>query len=82
MQHVLYQLATTVVEVVVVVVFRLRDRRLCFRLTGKKVQAINTGSYNYLGFAGNVGPCVEAAEEAVNKHGLACCSSRQEYGEL
>ncbi|KAK2561802.1 Serine palmitoyltransferase 2 [Acropora cervicornis] len=49
------------------------------RLTGKKVQAINTGSYNYLGFAGNVGPCVEAAEEAVNKHGLAFCSSRQEY---
>ncbi|XP_074632281.1 serine palmitoyltransferase 2-like [Acropora palmata] len=52
------------------------------RLTGKKVQAINTGSYNYLGFAGNVGPCVEAAEEAVNKHGLAFCSSRQEYGSI
>ena len=54
----------------------------CLRLTGVKTRMINTGSYNYLGFAENVGPCVEAAEEAVKKHGLACCSSRHEFGEL
>ncbi|XP_044185286.1 serine palmitoyltransferase 2-like [Acropora millepora] len=52
------------------------------RLTGVKTRMINTGSYNYLGFAENVGPCVEAAEEAVKKHGLACCSSRHEFGSL
>ncbi|XP_074632280.1 serine palmitoyltransferase 2-like [Acropora palmata] len=50
------------------------------RLTGVKTWTINTGSYNYLGFAENVGPCVEAAEEAVKKNGLACCSSRHEFG--
>ncbi|XP_015769102.1 PREDICTED: serine palmitoyltransferase 2-like [Acropora digitifera] len=52
------------------------------RLTGVKTRMINTGSYNYLGFAENVGPCVEAAEEAVKKHGLGCCSSRHEFGSL
>ncbi|XP_068729494.1 serine palmitoyltransferase 2-like [Montipora capricornis] len=52
------------------------------RLTGKITRSINTGSYNYLGFAQNAGPCVEAVEEAVRKRGLACCSPRHEYGTI
>ena len=53
---------------------------VCFRLTGNSTKALNLGSYNYLGFAENVGPCAKAAEEAVRKYGLAGCSSRHEYG--
>ena len=53
---------------------------LCFRQTGKTTKALNLGSYNYLGFAENVGPCAETAEESVKKYGLGGCSSRHEYG--
>ena len=51
------------------------------RKTGDTTTALNLGSYNYLGFAENVGPCAEAAEKSVQKFGLAGCSSRHEYGE-
>lgn len=62
--------------------FLLSSKHCCiFRLTGNTTKALNLGSYNYLGFAENVGPCAEAAEEAVKKYGLAGCSSRHEYGE-
>ena len=44
------------------------------------MRAINLGSYNYLGFAENVGPCVEAAEKAVQDYGIGGCSPRHEYG--
>ncbi|XP_074631166.1 serine palmitoyltransferase 2-like [Acropora palmata] len=53
-----------------------------FRLTGNTTKALNLGSYNYLGFAENVGPCAEAAKEAVKNYGLAGCSTRHEYGTL
>ncbi|XP_078351142.1 serine palmitoyltransferase 2-like isoform X2 [Oculina patagonica] len=53
-----------------------------FRKTGDTTKALNLGSYNYLGFAENVGPCAEAAEKSVQKFGLAGCSSRHEYGSL
>ena len=52
------------------------------RHTGDTTKALNLGSYNYLGFAENVGPCVQAAEESVHKFGLGGCSSRHEYGEM
>ncbi|GAB6031791.1 serine palmitoyltransferase, long chain base subunit [Chamberlinius hualienensis] len=51
-----------------------------FELTGRKFKAINMGSYNYLGFAENEGPCVDAAEKATYDYGLATCSSRHELG--
>lgn len=53
-----------------------------FRQTGKTTKALNLGSYNYLGFAENVGPCAESAEEALEKYGIGGCSSRHEYGTL
>lgn len=50
------------------------------RQTGQSTKALNLGSYNYLGFAENVGSCAEAAEEAVKQYGLGGCSPRHEYG--
>ncbi|CAH3027403.1 unnamed protein product [Porites evermanni] len=53
-----------------------------FRQTGQSTKALNLGSYNYLGFAENVGSCAEAAEEAVKQYGVGGCSPRHEYGTL
>lgn len=50
------------------------------RLTGKILHAMNMGSYNYLGFAENVGPCADASEEATKTYGLGVCSTRHEIG--
>lgn len=52
------------------------------RKTGDTTKALNLGSYNYLGFAENVGPCAEASVDAVHKYGLGGCSPRHEYGKL
>lgn len=38
------------------------------------------GSYNYLGFASNTGPCAEQSIEAIEKYGIATCSTRSELG--
>jgi len=38
------------------------------------------GSYNYLGFAENEGPCASAAQKTTYDLGLGVCSSRQELG--
>lgn len=40
----------------------------------------NLGSYNYLGFAENSGPCSEDAIESVKKYGAGVCGSRMEMG--
>lgn len=50
------------------------------RLTGKSTKALNMGSYNYLGFAENSGPCTDDSEQAIKEYGLATCSTRHEYG--
>lgn len=58
--------------------------RLCFsRHTGKVVkEVINMGSYNYLGFAENTGPCADAATNATLKYGVGVASTRHEMGKL
>ncbi|KAJ8308767.1 hypothetical protein KUTeg_013641 [Tegillarca granosa] len=56
------------------------DHNWNFELTGKKMHVLNFGSYNYLGFADNKGPCAEAVEKAVHKYGNGICASRQELG--
>lgn len=53
-----------------------------FELTGKKQRVLNLGSYNYLGFSQNEGPCADAVEDIVNKYGVGTCASRQEMGYL
>lgn len=52
------------------------------RLTGKIIKCINVGSYNYLGFAENVGPCHDAAEETTKTLGVTTCSPRLELGKI
>ncbi|CAF1001882.1 unnamed protein product [Didymodactylos carnosus] len=56
------------------------DYNWSFRFTDKKLHAINLGSYNYLGFAENNGPCAEESIESIKKYGVANCSTRQELG--
>lgn len=50
------------------------------RLTGTKKHLLNLGSYNYLGFAENSGPCAKAAEKSIVEFGVASASSRAELG--
>lgn len=53
---------------------------MAFRYTGTSTRVINFGSYNYLGFSENKGPCAQAVEKSVNELGNAICASRQELG--
>lgn len=55
---------------------------MAFRYTGTSTRVINFGSYNYLGFSQNTGPCAEAVEKSVNELGNAICASRQELGTM
>jgi serine palmitoyltransferase len=41
---------------------------------------LNVGSYNYLGFAENTGPCADAAADSIGQYGLSSCSPRTELG--
>ncbi|GMS80048.1 hypothetical protein PENTCL1PPCAC_2223, partial [Pristionchus entomophagus] len=50
------------------------------RYTGGTTEVINLGSYNYLGFSHENGPCADAASAAIDKHGIAVGSSRHEIG--
>jgi hypothetical protein len=43
---------------------------------------INLGSYNYLGFAENSGPCTDQAIEACKRFGLSSSSTRHEVRDL
>ena len=45
-------------------------------------ECINLGSYNYLGFAENDGPCTREAVKTTRQLGLSACSSRHELGTL
>lgn len=56
------------------------DHGWSFEYTGNTSTAINMGSYNYLGFAENTGPRIDAAQEKIQKYGLGICSTRRELG--
>ncbi|XP_006816918.1 serine palmitoyltransferase 2-like [Saccoglossus kowalevskii] len=58
------------------------DNNLHLNITGKSSRCINLGSYNYLGFAENSGPCAEAAQRALIKYGAGVGGTRQELGNL
>ncbi|KAM7352795.1 serine palmitoyltransferase long chain base subunit [Cochliomyia hominivorax] len=51
-----------------------------FEFTGTETRCLNLGSYNYLGFADNTGPCADNAEKTTREMGLALCSPRVELG--
>ena len=52
------------------------------RHPGTTTNCLNLGSYNYLGFAENSGPCADAAKEATYKYGVAVCSPRRDFGKI
>uniref|UniRef100_A0A3P8WRZ9 serine C-palmitoyltransferase n=1 Tax=Cynoglossus semilaevis TaxID=244447 RepID=A0A3P8WRZ9_CYNSE len=59
------------------------DYNWTFKHTGKVVKdVINMGSYNYLGFAENVGACADAAVDVTKKYGSGVGSTRCEIGNL
>ena len=60
--------------------FHFFFQKLIFRFSGKKLPSINLGSYNYLGFAENSGPCSDEAIKSIEKYGVATCSTRYELG--
>lgn len=59
------------------------DYNWTFEYTGRTLKdVINLGSYNYLGFAENTGPCAAAAAQVSRKYGVGVASTRQEIGNL
>ncbi|EGD78212.1 serine palmitoyltransferase [Salpingoeca rosetta] len=59
---------------------RTDDYGWTFTATGEKKECINLGSYNYLGFAENHGPCADATIEAIKTFGVTGSSSRADLG--
>ncbi|XP_059618721.1 serine palmitoyltransferase 2 [Phlebotomus argentipes] len=57
-----------------------KDYGWTFEFTGTQTKCLNLGSYNYLGFAEETGPCAEAVEATIREYGLASCSARRELG--
>lgn len=58
------------------------DRHETFTLTGRRINALNLGSYNYLGFAQSSGPCTEAVLKSLETECLSIGSPRSEVGNL
>jgi serine palmitoyltransferase len=56
------------------------DYNWTYRYTGKTINAINLGSYNYLGFAEKTGQCATDAINAIKTFGVANCNTRVEIG--
>ena len=55
----------------------------CYEFPGNVYKdVVNLGSYNYLGFAENTGPCAEAAIASAKTYGVGVCSARHEVGNL
>ena len=51
-----------------------------FSFTGRKLNCINLGSFNYLGFAEKEGECADAVEKSTRELGTGVSSSRMEIG--
>ena len=56
------------------------DYNWTFKRTGRLIEVLNLGSYNYLGFAENNGKCAKDSIESIKKHSVGICTSRQEFG--
>ncbi|KAI7882850.1 PLP-dependent transferase [Lichtheimia hyalospora FSU 10163] len=57
-----------------------KDFNQTFQLIGSVKENLNFGSYNYLGFAQNQGPCADAVHEQTLASGLVSASPRAEAG--
>jgi len=49
-------------------------------LTGRRTNALNLGSYNYLGFAQKDGKCIDAVVDSVKKYGVGSAGTRRGVG--
>ncbi len=58
------------------------DYNWTFSYSGKKIEALNLGSYNYLGFAENNGKCAQDSINVIKEYSPAAVSTRQEIGTL
>ncbi|ORX99432.1 PLP-dependent transferase [Basidiobolus meristosporus CBS 931.73] len=56
------------------------DFNSTFRYTGGTTTLLNLGSYNYLGFSENDGPCTDSVEDSLLEYGLSTNSTRFEGG--
>ncbi|CAG7833566.1 unnamed protein product [Allacma fusca] len=56
------------------------DHNWSFQYSGKTIKCINLGSYNYLGFAENHGPCAEDSIRTIRTQGVCVGSTRGELG--
>lgn len=56
------------------------DYNLTFKYTGKNIQAINMGSYNYLGMAENKGHRMDSVCQVLKQYGSTITTSRAEFG--
>ncbi|KAL6742795.1 hypothetical protein Aduo_015904 [Ancylostoma duodenale] len=59
---------------------RTYDMSMIVKFTGTESEVINMGSYNYLGFSHNDGPCAEEAVRFIDKYGLHIGGTRHERG--
>jgi len=51
-----------------------------FKLTGKEIDCLNLGSYNYLGFSNTTGTCLEAVCKTIEEYGVSTTSTQAELG--
>lgn len=59
------------------------DHHDTFQLTGRKIEALNLGSYNYLGFGQSTGHCTDAVIECIERgESMSIGSARAEVGNL
>ena len=61
-------------------VFCMLNMVYLYRHTGNKTKCLNLGSYNYLGFAENTGPCADAAYQSTIHYGPGTASPARELG--
>jgi serine palmitoyltransferase len=58
------------------------DFNWTYTFTGRSRTVINTGSYNYLGFAENNSKCAHDSIQTIRDYSCATSSTRQEFGTL
>lgn len=58
------------------------DFNWTFKTSGRTIEVLNLGSYNYLGFAENNGKCAFNSIDAIREMAVSSCSPRQELGTL
>ncbi|GMR60144.1 hypothetical protein PMAYCL1PPCAC_30339, partial [Pristionchus mayeri] len=57
-----------------------KDYNWSFEYPGTQTEVINTGSYNYLGFAQTTGPCADAAADSIDREGITTCGQASQTG--